>query len=280
MRWFGLSLAVLWGALSLSANADAQDKLSLNQTYRDAIRLKLTSGSTQIPLPEGEWVLTGLEETFSDEYNERMLGVYLVRVENDVLAGAVSFKLPDGIPMYGWSSSRFCDRENILFIETKANYDGGDVDCWGINHNLLFSSRKPAGKAQTIDFLLARGIVVPLTFISMEYRRADPSKFVWSSYLVNPNVEGISPDASNSWRDSEWHHQSIVNYPEKVAYIERLKSWGREWKAKVDAGFLGKLEVFKTKEKSALPKQSPKAAPPACKSRRAYLKNSGMHSYK
>ena len=38
----------------------------------------------------------------------------------------------------------------------------------------------------------------------------------------------------------------------------RLESWTPDWKPKVDAGFLGNLKVFKTKEALAPPEQTPK----------------------
>ena len=48
MRRLCLSLSFLLVALVVAPNANAQDTLKLNQTYQDAIRLKLASGSTQI----------------------------------------------------------------------------------------------------------------------------------------------------------------------------------------------------------------------------------------
>ncbi len=62
MRRF-LRFLFLLAALAVATSASAQDKLTLNQTYRDVIRLHFSSvGKTQIPLPEGEWELLGLQE--------------------------------------------------------------------------------------------------------------------------------------------------------------------------------------------------------------------------
>ncbi len=48
-------------------------------------------------------------------------------------------------------------------------------------------------------------------------------------------------------------------YPPGSASVtpDDIKTWGRKWKPKVDAGFLGKLEVTKTKETLAPPEQTP-----------------------
>ncbi len=61
MRRF-LRLWLLLAALAVATSAGAQDKLTLNQTYRDVIRLDFPAGKTLIPLPEGEWELLGLQE--------------------------------------------------------------------------------------------------------------------------------------------------------------------------------------------------------------------------
>ncbi len=61
MRRF-LRLLLLLAALAVATSAGAQDKLTLNQTYRDVIQLSFPAGKTQIPLPEGEWKLLGLQE--------------------------------------------------------------------------------------------------------------------------------------------------------------------------------------------------------------------------
>ncbi len=83
MRRF-LRLLILLAALAFATSAGAQDELKLNQTYRDVIRLHFPAGKTQIPLPEGEWELLGLQEDLSS-VDIRMWLVYLARVENDNL---------------------------------------------------------------------------------------------------------------------------------------------------------------------------------------------------
>ena len=243
MRWFKLSLLFLAFVLSLPLHAGAQDKLALNQTYRDAIRLNYNTGLTQIPLPPGEWVLTGLDESISSLMTP-LLSVHLARIQNNTLMGIIRFRLNKGMSSGIWLGSNFCDRTRIHFIEKKANYRDGDVDCWGINH-AGYSSRKRPAKRQTIDYLAGRKITIPKTLVSVEFRRADQSKFVWSGYLFNPELEGIEPSHTSSWKNSPWHMSEAQRDPRKVTYIERLKVWGKNWKPKIDAGFEGKLKALK-----------------------------------
>ena len=76
MRRF-LRLLLLLAALAVATSASAQDTLKLNQTYRDVIPLHFPAGKTQIPLPEGEWELLGLQEDQSTE-GTRIWRVFLV----------------------------------------------------------------------------------------------------------------------------------------------------------------------------------------------------------
>ncbi len=132
MRRF-LCFSILLAALTVATSVSAQDKLTLNQTYRDVIRLNYNSGSTQIPLPPGEWVLVGLEEYLSS-LNTPMVRGYLARVINNDLSGLIWFYMNTGLSDGYWSASSFCERENVLFMKKIRNYDG-DVNCWAVRED-------------------------------------------------------------------------------------------------------------------------------------------------
>ncbi len=119
MRRF-LRLSIFLATLTVAASASAQDKLTLNQTYRDVIHLNFSSGSTQIPLPPGEWVLAGHEE-WRSSLNTPMVRGFLAREESKTLTGLIYYsmntEMSDGI----WRQSSFCERENVLFMEKIRN---------------------------------------------------------------------------------------------------------------------------------------------------------------
>ena len=238
-----LRFSIFLATLTVAASASAQDKLTLHQTYRDVIRLKLDSGATQIPLPAGEWTLTGLYESRTDNNNILILSAYLVRVENGVVSGVVRFRVSAELLPYGWKSMSFCDRENMHIIEKKSNYES-DVDCWGVHHSLL-TKRKYPPKRQTIDYLVERNFRVPLTLMAVQFRRATEDKYFRVGYLFNPEFIGFPPPERVKWSVNDWHRDRIHTDPEKVAYVDRLKVWGREWKRNVDLGFAGKLDKTK-----------------------------------
>ena len=108
MRRFCLNFSFLLAVLVVAPNAIAQDTLKLNQTYRDVIRLNYNSGSTQIPLPPGEWVLAGYDEPYNN-IDIKMVKAYLARIENKVVTGVIKFTLPTDLSDGGWIVPRFCE---------------------------------------------------------------------------------------------------------------------------------------------------------------------------
>ncbi len=257
--WF----SILRAALTVATSVSAQDKLTLNQTYRDVIRLNYNSGSTQIPLPPGEWVLAGYDEPYNN-IDIKMVKAYLARIENKVVTGVIKFTLPTDLSDGGWIVPRFCDRENIVFIEKLSAYESGDIDCWGINHSGIGAGKgKSVRSRMFFDYVVAHEIEVPRYMIYVAYYKADSTNYLSLRYYFNPDVEGVEPDPTAGWGYSEWHRNRINADPKKVAYIERLKLWGREWKRNVDMGFAGRLDQTKIVQPSVSPSTPLDIAPAA-----------------
>ena len=234
MRRFCLYFSFLLAALVVAPNANAQGELNLNQTYRDVIQLDFPAGKTQIPLPEGKWEVLGLQEDQSSLVT-RLWRVYLVRVENDTLLGHIYISINHDLPAgLGWGSSNFCERENIYYIEVKSNRDG-DVDCWAASRvRIKFKNSWPEARKQMHNTLLARNVFIPRKMIRAVFVRTTEDNTLTLRYYFQPYVL------------------------KDISTRENLKTWAMHWKPKVDAGFLGELEVTKTKETFAPPEQTPK----------------------
>jgi len=223
MRRFCLYFSFLLAALAVAPNANAQGGLNLNQTYRDIIQLSFPAGNTQIPLPEGEWKLLGLQEDQSFLVT-RLWRVHLARVENDTLFGYISVKINHDLPAgLGWGPSDFCERENIYYIEVKSNRLG-DVDCWAASMVLIeFKNSWPEARKQMHNTLLAKNVVIPQKMLRAVFIRRTEDNLLTLRY----------------------YFQRHTSEEEDFSTREDIKTWGRNWKPKVDAGFLGKLELIK-----------------------------------
>ncbi len=228
MRRF-LRLLILLAALAFATSAGAQDELKLNQTYRDVIRLHFPAGKTQIPLPEGEWELLGLLDDTDGTQNIRMWRIYLARIENDTLVGQINIDVNHDLWDYGWESVGYCDRDNLWFKKVKVNRES-DVDCWAVQRVNIRPQRWKGGLKQMLDNLLSRNVnvTIPLYMVRVVFFRATTDNFLGIAYYFHP-------------------------YPHGDDYVTRedIKTWGRKWKPKVDAGFLGELKAFKAKKAPA-----------------------------
>ena len=184
MRRF-LWLSILLSTLAVATSVGAQDTLKPNQTYRDVIRLTFDSGSTQIPLPPGDWVLAGYDEpTNNKEY--RFVRGHLIRTTLNVLTGIVSFHLPTEYESYGWETPALCDREELFFLERLSASYAGDSDCWGIGRVKIGLPRSSNEAMRMLaDYISDNGITVPPTMVSVKYARTSSSNFLIISYYFH-----------------------------------------------------------------------------------------------
>ncbi len=254
MRKLAIYLAMSAMALAILADvrmvrgdgANGADTLRLNRTYRTVIELELASGSTQIPLPPGAWVLLGLERSFHRKLGIPYVAGSLVKIEAGALAGIVQFKVNSEPSGLGWPAQSFCSAPSPLFMEFRANTSFGKIDCWGLGRRQpqLERHKRKDGWAM-IKHLKARKIAVPPVMISAEFRKSNRRKFLSLSYLFNPEhlkpvygpvmPMGTTPDIN------DWNGLKVRRDRRKAALVEDLKSWGWSWRLYVDAGFNGEL---------------------------------------
>lgn len=240
-----------------SDGANRADTLRLNRTYRTVIELELPSGSTQIPLPPGAWVLLGLARAHHRRLGIPYVAGSLVRIESGVVAGIVQFKLNTEPSRMGWPAQSFCSSPSPLFLEFRANTSFGKIDCWGVGRRqpLLERHQRKDGWAM-IKRLKARKIAVPPVMISAEFRKANRRKFLSLSYLFDPKhlqpvygpvmppvmSRGTTPDIA------DWNGLKVRRDRRKAALVEDLKTWGWSWRLHVDAGFNGELAPPRTRD--------------------------------
>lgn len=197
------------------------------------------NGRVTVPLPEGTWVVAGSGFNRAG-YNNPIEEVVLVQVKNDEAVGFVEIRTPVVRSGTGFVDSRFCERKDIHHIVRKINVDGGAQDCWGVNHfRMTLTGDVPHYLDQARQYLVNNKIKSPLNAINVSYRFGDKSYFVDASYLFNPEAEGFAPPQIAEWSTSDWHRDRVYMDPDKVAYIDKMKAWGRDWYPKVKAGFEG-----------------------------------------
>ena len=232
-------LMAFWGmvvALAAASPVLADDGVQLGATYRGMVQFK-TYGSPQLPLPPGDWKLVGLTESRSDTTNIRVLQGALLQVRTGVMAGRVIFTVPDSPSRGGWARPANCERKNILANFSASATMSGGYDCLTLEAvTMIRSANADKLGAQFYDYLDANKIKKPGTALSVGFNVSDGRTFVAAAYLFNPDMEKVPPAVVTSW-----HLDRYKDEPKRAAYVEKMKSWAQEWRAKVINGAKGNL---------------------------------------
>jgi len=197
-----------------------------------------TQGMT-VPLPPGQWVVVahlpaadanGVESVFLAQMRrEKLSRAVLVQASTQADESATGFQ-----------RSAQCARPALLYAKTISNEEFGGQDCWTIDHT---ESTQPGRDTPPIigaatGELEARGIKYPPVLLAAFFRLADQQRSLDVVYYLNPETDGITSKPAN-WDESDWNRNSIYQYPDKIAYVEKLRAWAETWHPAVRDGFHG-----------------------------------------
>lgn len=219
--------------------APAQDSQAHNvimgKTFQGAMNLH----GRQVPLPEGEWTAVAYIAGTAVGATESLV---LAQPKDAQLHGLViiqSGRLAPDRPT-GYRQSAQCVRAGLLYSKVLANEDFGYQNCWTINHNISAewnASSVPNLLKAAVGDLSIRGVAMPAVMISVYYRLADKQSMLHAIYYFNPETEGIKSTPTSVWEESDWHRSYVAQYPEKVAYVQKLRAWSEGWHERVNEAF-------------------------------------------
>jgi hypothetical protein len=214
---------------------DPAGAMPMDKTAADYV---MAQGMT-VPLPPGQWVVVahvpapdrgGLESLF------------LAQVRRDKLSRAVLVRatMQADESATGFRRSAPCARPGVLYAKTIANEELGRQDCWTIDHDASTRSERDTAPmiGAAIGELELRGIKYPPVLLSAFFRLADKQRSLDAVYYFNPETDGIT-SRPTSWEESDWNRNDIYKYPDKIAYVEKLRAWAEAWHPAVRDGFLG-----------------------------------------
>lgn len=203
-----------------------------------------------VPLPPGEWLQLAnahfKQPTSSGEL--LMLG----QVKNRRLLGYIRITAGRSVvnPSAGFPAAPGCDHQNqntnILVNEGQEQF--GHQACWLIDHSFLVplqawadrANKLPALERAAAGDLAAKGVSFPEEMISLRLTRAESWGLLEVRYVFSPEEDHITSNNVATYADSDWEPGTIDRYPEKVAYIAKLKRWGDDFwprfKSAFDAG--------------------------------------------
>ena len=187
--------------------------------------LSLGKGKYNIPLPPGKFTVAIVHRRTTTGAPTRMYSLLLLKlIENNIVDEAVTVTISKPTSTY-WLPIKNCKRSNVYFIDSYIK--GKAQSCWYINHHTYnFSSNKIKKKSFTgkmRDYVIENKIINPNVGVYSQHYYASPRhKNVYFSvaYHQNPELRGVNKDKARNWKESEYLHTQVHNYPKKKAYLD------------------------------------------------------------
>jgi hypothetical protein len=219
----------------------------------DALMGRLYKGSVTVdgftvPLPPGTWA--NLANSTIAQASASGDAHFLGQIRDKRLVGAIRiFALRSkDTPGQGFTEVKSCTEVNpgrtFVVIDAEMVPDGHQ-SCWTIRNVYATPWSQWADRAVKISALdraaagdmTAKGVTYPQDFVSLTFTRTEKWGLLEVMYLFSPETAGISSNAVLGVRESDWVPANIGRYPEKLAYVEKLKAWGTAFWPKFKAAF-------------------------------------------
>ncbi len=198
-----------------------------------------------VPLPEGQWEVAS---TYTDRNNQNDVGIFMILVQEKggLVANTIELATNQYPNRWGYATSRDCNRNDIHFRKTFANYDGREQDCMWLNHYRgEIRSTNWYGKywKSAVKYTVDKGYKWPLAVLSSGHRLARNKQFFNYEIAVNPQAYGFPEPVNVEWKTSDWGPNATAKHEDKTAFVEKLKELTVSYHEIVKAGWKGELVV-------------------------------------
>lgn len=217
---------------AVGVDASGLDSALVGRSYRQSIELE----GYKVPLPPGQWAV--LASISGHPNGASGVEYFLGRIEQKKLVGAIRLFAvrSDELPGTGLPAAKGCTSGNPdldhLVLEEVTPY--GHQACWLINNYYAPPLQQWEDRALRIAALdrlagrdlAAKGVSFPQDFVDVRFSRAETWGTLEVSYLFDPELDGIESNTALSARESDWHAPNVGRFPDKVAYLAKMRDWG------------------------------------------------------
>ncbi|MBN3723581.1 hypothetical protein G3N92_05190 [Burkholderia sp. Ac-20379] len=235
-------------AAQIAMAGGTQDPSGLNpafvgRTYRQSIRID----GYDLPLPAGEWAVLARGGVHSKGYVGS--AYFMGRIEHKRLVGAIRIAAVHADPTQSAPAIRSLNgcmegnpNTNYVFVDSS---DAPGLGCWLINNYYTPPWNAWADRAMRIDGLdrraagdlAAKGVDYPQDLMFVRFSRLESWGLLEVSYMFSPELDGIKSGSVLSAGESDWHATHIGRFPEKLAYVDKLRAWGQGFWPKFKQAF-------------------------------------------
>lgn len=149
------------------------------------------------------------------------------------LTAATGISTPNGVP-----EAKACTQPRMQIVHYVFVEDGMSASshqaCWTLENFYTGYMNQWADRAAnmsaldraTAGDLAAKGLSLPQDAVQLRFLKSNASSFLELRLMLSPEAEGISSNPAATVMDSDWSVANVKRYPEKVAYLAKMKAWG------------------------------------------------------
>jgi hypothetical protein len=220
---------------SSSAGSSGLDNGVAGRSYNGSLRVD----GFNVPLPGGNWLMLANTSVKLPSSAGEM--IYLGQIKKKRLVGAIRITAVRSLarPGAGFRAAPGCidHQEDNNFVMSEEVIPNGHQACWIIGIEVTSPLQQWADRAVKLDSLdraaagdmAAKGVSYPQDLVLVRFTRAETWGVLEVKYFFSPETAGIKSNDAFSPRDSDWFAQNISRFPEKQAYIDKLKQWATQF---------------------------------------------------
>jgi hypothetical protein len=218
------------------------DRALLGRTFQTSLLLN----GFKVPLPPGEWAMLANGTVTGSTHSENKGTIYFLgQIVQRRLIAALWVQAMRS-PGLGFIRNPNCTNPANLYVLDQPEGADGEGCTW-IRSYFSADMQQWADKSAHIDQLAraaggnlaAKGVSYPQELVTAGFQRAENWGELSAGYMFSPEKDGISSNAVATLRDSDWYKSNLQRYPEKVAYVDKLRQWATSFSPKFQAAFEG-----------------------------------------
>ena len=216
------------------------NEFKIGEVFEGKVILKNSPLKSVVFLPPGNYRVVSYDEHRNNNNDLARLG--LAKINRNIVENGILVNYSIDLVQNGWQESKLCDRKNLHFIDTKANYNH-EQDCYGLNHyRPTYLGSKNRFRRSLGEYLEKEGISQPQKFLTPFFRFADSSSMIEIWYVFNPEAYGFGQQERTSWNASSWHPSAINLYPSKLAFKESVLDWTKAYYPQIKKAAFNKID--------------------------------------
>lgn len=180
----------------------------------------------QFPLPPGLWTVSD-SRALAHEHAGPMTGeLILSQSENGVLRGLVSVGTNANAYSPETKLNTVCTASDVLLNDMKPGSDLAHQDCMALNYyRLVLARQTPAAPlGATLQLLDQLGVQTPNMVVGFMLFESSATGRLHEEWLMNPDLDGVRPDAATLRAQSAWAPYNYAKDPAKITYLARLRA--------------------------------------------------------